>query len=126
MLENEKGKQQEVVKQMLSEPLDAVITIRLSLTARQALREVASYYGVSEQDLIRRMVAVLVTTFQDLKSQISLGVTSFDELLSRSTRLTVAQFISMPPADLRRAADEFKKAAYALANLIEGDESNTK
>ena len=104
---------------MLDEPLDSVMTLRMSVGSRHALREIGAYYKVTEQDVIRRFTATLATAFHDMKDQVSLG-SSFDELLSRSTRLTVAQFIDMSPGDLRRAADEFGKAAYALADLIEG------
>lgn len=109
------------VKLMLEEPLDSVMTLRMSVGSRQALREIGAYYKVTEQDVVRRFVAILATAFHDMRSQVAKG-SSFDELLSRTTRLTVAQFISMSPSDLRRAADEFNKAAYAFASLIEGSE----
>lgn len=110
---------EEYMKQMLEEPLDSVITIRLGVSARGALREIAAWHGASEQDLIRRLVAMLATSFNDMRDQVSLGA-SFGELLARSTRLTVSQMMNMSPMDLRQAADEFKQAAYALADLIEG------
>ena len=109
---------EETVKQMLEEPLDSIISIRVSVGARAALRETSKFYKTTEQDLIRRFIAILASAFEDVKSQAALG-SSFDELLSRTTRFTLAQFMNTPPADLRRMADEFSKAAYALADLIE-------
>jgi hypothetical protein len=105
-------------EEMLSEPLDSVMTIRLSVAIKTALREISKYYGTSEGEMVRRMLATLATAYHDARSQVTLG-TSFDDLLSRSTRLTLAQFMNTPPADLRRMADEFSRAAYALADLIE-------
>ena len=106
------------VNQMLGEPLDSIMTVRMGVTTRTALREIAGYYGTTEQDILRRFGAMIASAFQDIKSQAALGV-SFDELLSRTTRFTLAQFMDTSPSDLRRMADEFSKAAYALANLIE-------
>jgi hypothetical protein len=65
------------------------------------------------------MVTILVRAFFEAKSQSGLGK-SLDELISRTTRFTLMQFMDMPPSDLRRMADEFSKAAHALADLIEG------
>ncbi len=107
------------VKQMLEEPLDSIISLRVSVGARAALREISKFYDTTEQDFMRRFIAILTSAFHDVKSQIELGE-SFDDLLSRTTRLTLAQFMDTPPADLRRMADEFSKAAYGLADLIEG------
>jgi hypothetical protein len=107
------------VEEILGEPLDSVLTIRLSVAIRTALREIAKYYATTEAELIRRMLATLAAAYHDARSQAALGA-SFDDLLGRSTRLTLAQFMTTPPADLRRMADEFSRAAYALAELIEG------
>jgi len=107
------------VKKLLGEPLDAVMTIRLGVSSRLSLREIATYYGSTEQDIIRRFVAILANVFEDAKSQAALGG-SFDELLSRATRLGLVHFMDMSPVELRRMADEFSRAAYALANVIEG------
>lgn len=106
------------VQRFLEQPLDSIITIRVSVGARSALREISGYYETTEQDLIRRFVAILAMAFQDIKSQASLG-SSFKDLLGRTTRLTLAQFMNTSPTDLRQMADEFSKAAYALADLIE-------
>jgi len=108
------------VKGLLNEPLDSVMTMRLSINMRQGLREIGKYYGASEGEIVRRMVTILVRAFFEAKSQASLGK-SLDELISRTTRFTLMQFMNMPPSDLRRMADEFSKAAHALADLIEAN-----
>ena len=106
------------LRQLLEEPLDSIMTIRLGVSTRIALREIAAYYKTTEQDLVRRFAAMLASIFQDAKSQAKLGA-SYDELLSRSTRFTLVQFMDMSPDQLRRMADEFSKAAHALAGVIE-------
>jgi len=110
------------LKQLLEEPLDSIMTIRLGVSTRIALREIAAYYQTTEQDLMRRFAAMLASIFQDAKSQAKLGA-SFDELLSRTTRFTLVQFMDTPPDKLRQMADEFRKAAYALANVIENQKT---
>lgn len=106
------------VKRLLEEPLDSIMTIRLGVSIRTALREIAQYFGTTEQDIMRRFGAMLASAFQDIKEQATLGM-SYNELLSRTTRFTLTQLMDTPPADLRRMADEFSKAAYALADLME-------
>lgn len=110
------------VDKLLEEPLESVMTLRFGISTRHALRELANYYGSSEADIVRKFVIVLVSVFQDAKSQAALGA-SFDDLLSRATRLGLVQFMNMSPAELRRMADEFSRAAHALANVIEGTEN---
>jgi hypothetical protein len=106
------------IDEMLGEPLDSVVTIRLTVAIRTALREISKYYSTSEGKLVRRMLATLATAYYDVRSQAALGA-SFDDMLGRTTRLTLAQFMNTPPADLRRMAHEFSRAAHALADLIE-------
>lgn len=116
---------EEKVKQQLDEPLDSIMSFRLGVGTRAALREVAKYYGIAEQDILRRFAAMLASAFQDAKSQATLGA-SYDELLSRTTRLTLIEFMNMPPADLRRLADEFHRAAYAMADIAEKQQKSKK
>jgi hypothetical protein len=110
---------------LLEEPLDSIMTFRLGASTRAALREIAGYYKTTEQDLVRRFAAILASTFQDAKSQAELGV-SYDDLLSRTTRFTLVQFMDMSPEQLRRMADEFSKAANALAGVIEKEGQSQK
>ena len=109
---------EERLNRLLEEPLDSIMTIRIGVSARTALREIAQYFKTTEQDIIRRFAAILATAYQDAKEQAGLGA-SYDELLSRTTKFTLTKLVNTPPADLRRMAEEFSKAAYALADLME-------
>ena len=110
---------EEKLNRLLAEPLDSVMTIRIGVSTRTVLREIAQYFKTTEQDIIRRFAAILTTAYQDAKEQARLGA-SYDELLSRTTKFTLTRLVNTPPVDLRRMAEEFSKAAYALADLMEG------
>jgi phosphoserine phosphatase len=106
---------------MSTDRLETVVTAKLSHSQRQALAEIAAYHGMTESEILRKMITSLLTIYEDVKEQASRGA-SMDALVGRSTRLALTELIGRPPQELRQLADQFKEAAYQLAALMEGAE----
>jgi phosphoserine phosphatase len=109
------------VSDMSTDRLETVVTAKLSHSQRQELAEIAAYHGMTESEILRKMITSLLTIYEDVKEQASRGA-SMDELVGRSTRLALTELIGRPPQELRQLADQFKEAAYQLAALMEGAE----
>lgn len=106
---------------MDSTRLETVVTAKLSQSQRQALAEIAVYHGMTESELLRKMITSLLVVYEDAKERAAQGA-SMDELLGRSTRFALTELIGRPPQELRQLADQFKQAAYQLAALMEAAE----
>lgn len=106
---------------MSTDRLETVVTAKLSLNQRRALAEMAANHGMTESEILRKMITSLLTIYEDVKEQASRGAT-MDELVGRGTRFALTELIGRPPQEVRQLADRFKEAAYQLAALMEGAE----
>lgn len=100
------------------ERLETVVTAKLSRSQRQSLAEVAAFHGITESEILRRVITSLLALYQDMKEQMSQGA-SIDDIVGRSTRFTLTQLMSYHPEELRKLADQFREAAYQLADWME-------
>ncbi|MDP2953154.1 MAG: hypothetical protein Q8O76_07555 [Chloroflexota bacterium] len=105
---------------MSTNRLETVVTAKLSHAQRQSLAEFAAYFGMTESEILRKMITSVLAIYEDVKERAGQGA-SMDELVGRSSRFILTQLIGRPPQELREMADQFKEAAYQLAALMEGN-----
>lgn len=103
------------------EKLETVVTAKLSRSQRQALAEMAAFHGMTESEILRKMITSLLVLYQDMKEKASLGA-SMEEMVGRSMRFTLTQLMNYKPQELRKLADQFQQAAYGLADWMERKE----
>jgi hypothetical protein len=102
----------------MGQGLDMAVAVRLSREQSEALAQIGQYWGLSESELLRKVVMQLIGLWEDAKGQAELGA-SMDDIMGRSTRFALMELIDRTPEELRRLGDEVRAATYQLAAFKE-------